>query len=47
MTLDTPMKIPNTVSDERSGCIHRLLTLSCRVRSQTESMGVVNAIYVA
>ena len=39
ITLDTPMKIPNTVSDERSGCIHRLLTLSCSVRIQTESIG--------
>ena len=40
ITLDTPIKIPNTVSDERSGCIHKLLTLSCRVRSQMESIAI-------
>ena len=34
------MKMPNTVSDERSGCIHRLLTLNCNVRSQTLNIGV-------
>ena len=40
ITLDTPMKMPNTVSDERSGCIHRLLTLNCKVRSQMLNIAV-------
>jgi hypothetical protein len=33
------MKMPSTVSDERSGCIKRFLTLSCSVRNQTENIG--------
>ena len=37
MTLATPMKMPSTVSSERSGWSSRLFTPSCEVRSMRRS----------
>ena len=39
MTLAVPMKIPSTVSSERSGCKSKLLVPNRQVRSQKKFMG--------